>query len=113
MNINEIRSKLQQGKTINEVCKEYQLTFKQLFRMLNGGVVGASVSPTTEALYITKSGERYVLIKNGTYYGTYYCLEDAIKVRDYFIYNGWRKDKLDKVCTELDVVRSRDVGRKW
>ena len=113
MNINEIRSKLQHGKTINEVCKEYHLTFQQLFQMLNGGVVGASVSQTTGVLYITKSGERYVLIKNGTYYGTYYCLEDAIKVRDYFIYNGWRKDKVDKVCDELGVIRSKDVGRRW
>ena len=104
MNINEIRSKLQQGKTINEVCKEYQLTFQQLFRMLNGGVVGASVSPTTEALYLTKSGERYVLRKDDKHYGTYYSLEDAIKVRDYFIYNGWRKDKEDKVCDELGVI---------
>lgn len=113
MNINEIRSKLQQGKTINEVCKEYHLTFQQLFQMLNGGVVGASVSQTTGVLYITKSGERYVLRKDDKHYGTYYSLEDAIKVRDYFIYNGWRKDKVDKVCDELGVIRSKDVGRRW
>ena len=79
MNINEIRSKLQQGKTINEVCKEYHLTLR----------------------------------KDDKHYGTYYSLEDAIKVRDYFIYNGWRKDKVDKVCDELGVIRSKDVGRRW
>ena len=65
MNINEIRSKLQQGKTINEVCKEYNITFQQLFQMLKGEIGVNIETPPTGVLYISlkRKGqmERYIL----------------------------------------------------
>ena len=60
---------------------------------------------STGHLYVHYRHKRYVVVKEGKEYGSYETLEDAIKVRDYFIYNGWYHKRLDSVCKELGIKR--------
>ena len=106
MNTNKIRQQLQNGTTIQEVCQQYQLTFKELCQLfLSGRYSRTTNESSTGNLYVSFDQHRYILRKNGVNYGSYQSLDDALKVRDYMIMNGWYRSRLDKVCDELGVVR--------
>ena len=101
---NQIRQQLQNGKTIQEVCKEYHLTFKELCQLfLQGKYKRTTNEHTTGKLYITSDGKRYILRKDGNHFGSYNSLDDAVKVRDYMIMNGWYRKRLDGIRKELGV----------
>jgi len=104
MNTNKIRQQLQNGTTIQEVCQQYHISFKELCNLfLSRGCTTDKSS--TGKLYVSYDGHRFILRKNNGYYGSYQSLDDALKVRDYMIMNGWYRSRLDKVCRELGVVR--------
>ena len=110
----EIRCKLRAGQSIESVCQEYDLSFKELVglfhNMVSRGV--ARKNRKTGNLYITKtSNGRFTLNKNNVHYGTHRRLSDAKKVRDYFIYNRWDKRKIDEVCEKVGVKRIKGRGR--
>ena len=109
MSVEEIRSCLKSGDTIDDVCRKYHLTFQELVMRLHQQPKVEKVSRCKE-LYITVIDGRYVLRKNHVYYGRYYTLEDAKKVRDYFIMNRWNKRRLNEVCRELGVERVKKTG---
>lgn len=108
-----LRTKLKNGSSIESVCKEYNLTFNDLFKLLKKGTdlprgPNPEASCSTGELYITKrtkGRKRYFLRKNDVFYGSYSSLEDAKKVRDYFIMHRWDKRKLDEVCKKVGVKR--------
>lgn len=105
---NLIRQDLKNGLTIKQVCTKYQLSFKELCENLNNTVPGRPVNPVTGEMYITPcSIGDVVLSKNNVHYGQYSSIDDAVKVRDYFIFHGWSKRRLDEVCELLGVVRCR------
>ena len=104
----EIRQDLKDGMTINDVCTKYQLTFKQLMRLFNGDRYKATTKEsisTTGELYISRVGNRYIIRRCKKHYGTYKTLEDAVKVRNHLIFNGWYKNRLNTICKELGVER--------
>ena len=106
MNTNKIRQQLQNGTTIQEVCQQYHLTFKELCQLfLSGRYSRTTNESSTGKLYISFNQGRYILRKNGVHYGSYRSLDDALKVRYFMIMNGWYRSRLDKVCDELGVVR--------
>ena len=113
MNAEKIRVQLRNGISIDKICKDYNITFQELFGLLKHmpDNNGEPVHKPKHLLYITKRDGHYFLRKGNTYYGSYYTLEDAKKVRDYFIFNRWDKRKLDKVCEELGVKRINKKGR--
>ena len=107
----EIRSKLQNGSTIQNICNEYHLTFNALWDIFKNEAQGQGRPKRknlNKHLYITERDGKFFIRKNDVFYGTYKTLEDAIKVRDYFIYSRWDIRNLDKVCEELGVERIRD-----
>jgi len=106
MNPTKIRQQLQNGTTIQEVCTQYHITFKELCQLfLPGRYSRTTNESSTGKLYISYDQRRFILRKEGVNYGSYQSLEDAILVRDYMIMNGWYRKRLDKVCRELGVVR--------
>ena len=108
---NEIQNKLRQGNSIDSICQEYGLTFKELFRLLKSyNVIPPGPNPkaasSTGELYIyQREGQSFFIRKGDKMYGSYSSLEDARMVRDYFILNGWNKRKLDDVCRKLGIKR--------
>ena len=104
MEVEVIRSRLKSGDTIDEVCREYHLTFEELVCRLHRQPSGSRISRCSE-LYITVIDGRYVLRKNNVYYGSYSSLGDAKRVRDYFILHRWDKRKIDEVCEKVGVKR--------
>lgn len=108
MTENMIRQDLRNGLTIGKVCTKYNLSFKELCEILNNVTRGRPVNKSTGEMYITPcSTGDVVLSKNNVHYGQYSCVEDAVRVRDYFIFHGWSKRRLDEVCELLGVVRCR------
>ena len=112
MNSTEIRSKLQNGETIEEVCQEYGISFKILLSLMSS--LGSEKDHNREVygrtghLYIGFKNERYIIRKNRKHFGTYRTLDDAVKVRDWFICNGrWDKRWVDRACRECGVTRCR------
>ena len=103
-----IRNDLKKGLTIQDTCTKYGLSFKELCNILNTVNPGRPVNKSTGEMYITPcSTGDVVLSKNNVHYGQYSSIDDAVKVRDYFIFHGWNKRRLDKVCSSLGVVRCR------
>lgn len=106
MNPTKIRQQLQNGTTIQEVCTQYHITFQELCQLfLPGRYSRTTNESSTGRLYVSFDQHRYILRKNGVNYGSYQSLDDALKVRDFMIMNGWYRSRLDKVCDELGVVR--------
>ena len=107
----EIRTQLQNGSTIETICEKYKLTFHDLWDIFKNDAQGQG-RPKRKThkkhLYITERDGKYFIRKSNVFYGTYHSLEDAVKVRDYFIYHRWDKRNVDKVCRELGVERVRD-----
>lgn len=116
MSITTIMSELRQGFTIEHVCRSHGLSFMELFMMCDSE--NRKENPekelTTGELYISKKGENYFILRKGqVYYGAYYSLEDARKVRDYFIFNRWDKRKVDSVCDIVGVVRRNNKRGRY
>lgn len=101
----EIKDKLKDGKSIDEICSEYNLSFKEVLDIVKKNKWGNVPNKTTTLLYISKSRGKYKLRKCNKNYGSYNSLEDAKKVRDYFMINGWDSEKLDDICDKLNVNR--------
>jgi len=100
----EIRNKLQTEVSIEQVCDDYDLSFNELFKLMKR-YDKKFKKCNKPPLYITERNGQYFLRKNNVYYGSYYSFEDAKKVRDYFIFHGWNKRRLDEVCYKLGVKR--------
>lgn len=108
MSEQELRSKLQSGMTIEEVCTEYQISFKDLVDLLKCDQYRTTNKPVVKGrLYITEHYGYYIVRKAGVYYGMYRTLSDAKKVRDWFITHRWDKNKVDVVCRILGVERCK------
>ena len=101
----EIRTKLRNGTSIEQVCDSYDLTFNALFQLMKNKDKTIKKF-TNSSLYIQEKNGKYILRKCNVNYGYYYTLEDAKKVRDYFIFNGWNKRRLDEVCKKVGVTRA-------
>ena len=110
MTTEEIRSKLKSGKTINDICTEYQITFGDLVHLMKNGytqTVHDRHRQTRGRLYIEERDGKFHLRKAGVHYGTYRTLKDAQKVRDFFMFDRWDKRKIDTVCRLVGVERCR------
>lgn len=102
----QIQKELRNGATIESICEKYELTFKELCKLfISGNYTNTKSFSSTGKLYISYSGERYIIRRNRKYYGAYSTLEDAVKVRDYLMINGWYRNRLNKICEELGVER--------
>ena len=106
----EIRSRMLNGDTIDTICHDYHLSFSELVQLMSRlGKQKYTDIPSkfrTGHLYITYSSSgRYVLRHKRTYYGSYESLEDAVKVRDWFIRNGWNKRWINRACRLTGVKR--------
>lgn len=101
----KIRRELKNGKTIERVCTEYQISFSELVKLMKGDQY-LSGKRSKYGLYIYRNNRGlFVVNKNKVYYGMYKSLEDAVKVKNFFLYHGWNKRRLDEVCEKLGVER--------
>ena len=101
----KIREDLWNGMSIDEACRKYHISFKDLCKMMQSDNYSGSRCPTTNERYISHIGNVYILRKNGNYYGQYRSMRDAKKVRRYLVDNGWNvtRRQLLKICKELGV----------
>ena len=108
----EFQEDLRNGMSISDACQKHKVSFKRAFEILQYKDVkrcdGNPGGNTGEAyIRYIKPCKNYQLNKtiNGkfTYFGTYDCLSDAVKVRDYMIMHGWDKQNLDVIRCELGV----------
>ena len=87
----EIRQRLVDGASINDVCREYGLSFKELMDMLR---FKSKKKSSNSLKYIQKNFWKYTIKKKiegkGTLrFGFYYDLNEAIKVRNELIACDW------------------------
>jgi hypothetical protein len=103
-----IRIQLQNGKSIQDVCQEYDLTLADLMGMFQHYDHKGRISNKPKSMrYITKVNHRFIIRFDDVHYGTYATLLDARRVRDALIRNGWNKDLLDTICERLGVKRCK------
>ena len=110
----DIQRELRNGGSIDETLRKHNMSLHDaVFNMEKPNVkpMRRSRYSSVDSKYIYKQGRHFLMQKsvNGRSYnfGTYRTLEDAERVRDYFLENGWRHGELDKVCRILGVERSR------
>lgn len=88
MNADEIIQNFRDGKTIQEVCQEKDLTLKQLFSIIR------KKQTKTLPKHISKSGKRYRIIrhiynKTCKTYGSFDTLEEAVEIRNRLLATNW------------------------
>lgn len=113
--LSDFRKDLRDGLTIAEACTKHNITFKYAVdnmerpytknRKPNYNCKGSR----RVSLYIYRLGTGFTIYKSlnckSHNFGTYRTLEDAMKVRDYFLENGWNVKEVDNVCEKLGVIR--------
>ena len=93
INAKEIHSYLQ-NHTINDACKHFKCSFKELFNYTNINEPSEENTPKYDMRYIYKRNGFYYILKsiNGEY--KYFkgstSLKEAVKFRDKLIENNWR-----------------------
>ena len=93
INAKEIHSYLQ-NHTINDACKHFNCSFKELFNYTNINEPSEENTPKYDMRYIYKRNGFYYILKsiNGEY--KYFkgstSLKEAVKFRDKLIENNWR-----------------------
>lgn len=103
----EIRAELQQGNSIDNVCRKYKLSFNELVRLMQSGLPIRKGRTRKGWLYIQFVGNRYHIQKGSVHYGTYETLEDAQRIRDWLVRHGWDKSQVDLACDWCSVKRCK------
>ena len=112
-NLYLIRKDLRNGKTIEQVCNTYNITFKKLCETFHGYKRKPQTNKptTTPTRYISIIHGHHCIRKkiNGKtrIFGTYNTLEDAIIIRDALEEDGWHQTHVDQLCEELGVKRRK------
>ena len=110
----EFRKDLRNGVGLWDCLTKYNLTLKQAMDGMDKPNTkvrkyGKYYPKNIKRRYIYKIGRYYFIQKsvNGhtANYGTYSTLEDAEKVRDYFVEHGWNHKRIDEVCRIVGVER--------
>ncbi len=109
----EVRNELRNGESIDETLRKHNLTLKDAVRNMEKSntkpMQKVPLSVNIDSKHIYKVGNYYVVqksVRGRSYnFGTYNCLADAERVRDYFVEHGWRKSDLNKACRVVGVER--------
>jgi hypothetical protein len=110
----EFQDSLRNGMGLWEALKEYNLTLKEAMGRMDKPIT--KVKPrkvvfSTMGPYVYRRDNYYIVqkrMKSKTVnFGTYNNLDDAKKVRDYYLEHGWNRNTLNKVCRELGVERRK------
>lgn len=101
---------LRNGMTLEDALCKYHLTLKEAFESIPGTIrKGPDNQSHSGEIYIIKRRNSFYIQKsmNGrhVHFGSYRYLQEAVKVRDYFMEHGWDKSKVDEVCELLSVER--------
>lgn len=112
MNRYLIRKDLKEGKSIEQVCKDHNITFKNLCDTFHGYLRTPKKYPTTTPTkYIEVRNNRACVRKNingkTKIFGTYDRLEDAIQMRDALEKDGWHQTHVDQICEKLGIERRK------
>ena len=109
-NIQKIQKDLQNGMSINDACRKYNISFKVLCNIMPRSHPKQKKEPPkvesrTLEPKITQRKDSYYVRHGRDMYGTYSSLEDAIRMRDYCEKHGWSKNQLDNYCRILGITR--------
>lgn len=113
-----LRRDLQDGMSITDGLTKYKVSLEDAFKALQYTDNRPMTSTSkTDEFYIRQNMQgHYFILKwiNGkqTNFGTYTTLKDAVKIRDWFVENGWIKDDVDQACQECGVTRRTPQNRR-
>jgi len=108
--LSEFRTDLRNGMELGAALEKHNLTLQDALEIgLAPKKHSYPIPFETVDKYIYCRCGNYSIRKSiksrGVHFGTYTSLEDAIRVRDYFVENGWNIRELDNVCRMLGVNR--------
>jgi hypothetical protein len=104
--------------SITDGLQKYKVSLEDAFKALQYTDNRPMTSTSkTDEFYIRQNMQgHYFILKwiNGkqTNFGTYTTLNDAVKVRNWFVENGWIKDDVDQACQECNVTRRTPRNRR-
>ena len=110
---------LQDGMTISDACRKHEISFKyacdNMPKIQKSKIRPKKTSNTFASQYIQHRNGKYHLRKyipdckrdksSTVMFGTYYSLEDAIRMREHCKKHGWKKRSVDRYCEELGIKR--------
>ena len=111
VNISELRKDMKSHLTIEEVLIKHGITFKEAVTLLSKNQSRKKKQKRpyekTDEKYISYYCKRYIIRKyvNGKMrsFGGYDTLEDAVKMRDYLMENGWYPNRVKAIRKRLGV----------
>ena len=124
MGIREFQEDLREGMSLEQALKTHNLTFQQALERCPKPTNFDKRKPTKKhkktirraGKYIQQRGKRFYLRKNvkGKMlgFGSYETLNDAEKVRDFLMDNGWNEIKVREACKKYRInVRMKTRNR--
>ena len=111
-----IRHDLKNGLSINEVCEKYNLTFKELYAQLKHKPKDKESCDNEKHIYLVRT--RYFILKGGDStknYGSYFNLEEAIRVRDELVSQEWNVDPNDYLGDKYISIKDKNfkISKSW
>ena len=111
-----IRHDLKNGLSISEVCEKYNLTFKELYAELKHKPQDKEDCDNEKHIYLIRT--RYFILKGGDYtknYGSYFSLEEAIRVRDELVSLEWNVDSNDYLGDKYITCKEKNfkISKSW
>jgi hypothetical protein len=117
MGIKAFQKDLNNGMTITEALQKHNLTFKETCDRLHDERVFPSKYRKQPIIYTPTGIPNIYNINNKYYikktikgksriYGSYNTLEDAIRMKQALIKDGWHQTHVDKLCQELGIERN-------
>ena len=115
MSITNIRQELLQGSSIENVCLNHGLSFKDLFMLCDreNRKENPEKELTTGELYISKKGKDYFVLRKGqVYYGAFYSLDDARQCKSFIRFYcpklGKHVSYSGKVCPDFECKEVKE-----
>jgi len=111
--LQKFQTDLQCGMSIDEACRKHKISFKyacdNIPKIKPKPIRNKGQGTNFAAQYIQERNGKYFLRKqiNGKtrMFGTYHCLKDAVRMREYCKEHGWKQKSIDKYCSELGIKR--------
>ena len=108
--LTELQKDLQDGMELFKALNKHNVTLSYALEHMDKNIGRPPARQRRKERYIRKS-HAYSIYKwvegKHTCFGTYDTMNDAIKVRNQLIKQGWDKRKLNNICEELGITRRR------
>ena len=109
--LKQFQDDLKAGMTIEDALKKHQLSFQYVMKHINKVKYMEIPEPSNTTKHIGIQNGKYIVKKSFDgkmrSFGTYLTLEDALKIRECCMIDGWIQTNINRYCREHGIHRCK------